>query len=365
MGSGQKDFDGGNWRSCQTARETGEHNNDADLKPPPSANAAPRFYGHPSPVHVSLDSCCVPTVLAFVEHRFVPEFVAMKRPAGRAYFQAILKHIITPEQVDRLFGINHAGPKGALTAKPGWPYLDSLLLCEVTAETIEYLTSNALKLGYSTQTAAHIQNVVRAILSHAIRSGAYSGMNPATLAKLPAITRKKSYTLTLSQLKDLLQAMRNPEKELAIFAMLTEMNVAEICGLQWKYINLSSLARMVDGEIVPPRTIAIRMQCYRGDFDVVPPGRIRFNRISELLASFVQELKTRKLYTGPDDFVLVSRNGTPVHPENIAARRLKPIGRTFEMPWLSWCVFHRTRDSMRTVYGRNMHEEIKKIIPLP
>lgn len=42
----------------------------------------------------------------FVERRFVPEYVSTKRAAGRAHFQAILKHILTPERVVRAFGVN-------------------------------------------------------------------------------------------------------------------------------------------------------------------------------------------------------------------------------------------------------------------
>jgi hypothetical protein len=41
----------------------------------------------------------------FVECRFAPEYVAVKRSAGRAHFQAILRHILTPEAVDRAFGV--------------------------------------------------------------------------------------------------------------------------------------------------------------------------------------------------------------------------------------------------------------------
>src|SRR5215472_1245043 len=43
------------------------------------------------------------TVADFVERSYIPDFVAIKRPAGRAHFQAILKHILPPERVAEAF----------------------------------------------------------------------------------------------------------------------------------------------------------------------------------------------------------------------------------------------------------------------
>src|SRR5580704_1646885 len=176
----------------------------------------------------------------FVERRFVSEYVSTKRAAGRAHFQAILKHILTPERVVRAFGVNAGKSSTRLKAIPGWPYMDSLRLSDVNQESIQRLVTAALKAGYSTQTATHIRNVIRTIFSQAIRSGSFYGANPATHVKLPAMSRRETHALTLTQLKQVMQWMRYPEKEIALFALLADMNVAEICGLQWKYVNLSN-----------------------------------------------------------------------------------------------------------------------------
>jgi integrase len=301
------------------------------------------------------------TILEFVERRFIPEFVSIKRRASRSYFRAILKHVLHPEQVIRAFGASLGRTNNRLTAIPNWPYLDSLQMCEINAEIIQHLISTAMKHGYSTQTATHIRNVIRSVFSHAIRTGYYSGPNPATLVTLPSMTRKEPHALSLAQLKDVMNAMRHPEKNIAAFALLTELSVAEICGLQWKYLNLSNCSRLVEEEIVPPRTIAVRLQSYRGEFGAVPESRRRLVRVPELLFSLLRDLKTRSDFTEPQDFVLVSRNGTPIHPENIAARRLKSIGRSFAAPWLSWRVFNRTRINLRSEAGRNLNEEFERI----
>ena len=118
--------------------------------------------------------------------------------------------------------------------------MDSLRLGEINSEKIQDLVEAALSAGYSTQTATHIRNVVRTIFWHAIRLGYFAGPNPATHVMLPTMSRKEAHALTLDQLKQVMHWMRYPEKEIALFALLTEMNVAEICGLQWKYVNLSN-----------------------------------------------------------------------------------------------------------------------------
>ena len=45
--------------------------------------------------------------------------------------------------------------------------------------------------------------------------------------------------------------MRYPEKDIALFALLTGMNVTEICGLKWQYVNLSNDRHIVDDEVIP------------------------------------------------------------------------------------------------------------------
>jgi site-specific recombinase XerC len=300
----------------------------------------------------------------FVERRFVPEYVSTKRAAGRAHFQAILKHILTPERVARAFRANTRKSSAKLKAIPGWPYMDSLRLSDVKQENIQSLIAAALKAGYSTQTATHIRNVIRTLFSQAIRSGAFDGANPATYVKLPAMSRRETHALTLTQLKQVMQWMRYPEKEIALFALLADMNVAEICGLQWKYVNLSNESHILEEDSIPPRTIAVRKQSYRSEFGPVVGTRKRFIPIPELLHSILQQLKHRKTLTAPDDFVLASRTGTPIYPDNIAARRLKWIGTTLEIPWLSWHVFHRTRTKLMAEFGRHLNKELEKTLPL-
>ena len=117
-------------------------------------------------------------------------------------------------------------------------------------------------------------------------------------------------------------------------------------------------------DIIPPRTIAVRVQSYRGEFGPVVGARKRFISLPEALYSILQQLKHRRTSTAPEDFVLVSRSGTSIYPDNVAARRLKWIGRVLDMPWLSWNVFQRTRVNLMAQFGRHLHKELENALPL-
>ena len=309
-------------------------------------------------------SAPVMSVLEFAETKFIPEYVTLKRSAGRAHFQSILKHVLTPEGVDRAFRVTSPHLRCKLSRVPDWPYMDSMSLNDVTAEKIQHLISTALLRGYSIQTATHIRNVIRTLFAYAKQVSCFEGENPAIPVALPGMARKKAHALTLDELKQVLQLMRYPEREIALLALLTRMSVAEICGLQWKYLNLSDTRRVVDGEWLAPRTIAVKKQSYRGEFGLVMPSRQRVVPMPELLCSVMSELKTRKRFTAPEDFVLPSRCGTPVSQDNVATRRLKSIGKTLAMPWLSWYVFHRTHLSLFSENGRYLQNELKGAITL-
>lgn len=297
----------------------------------------------------------------FVEQVFFPKYILPKRAAGRAHFQAIMKHILSPERANRAFGT--AGrSKVRLSAIPGWPYLDNLLLSEVTQDDVELLITTCLDHGYSSQMATHVRNVIRNMFSCATAYGYYSGLNPAAFVSTPAIAHKPVPTLTLAQLKQVFNLMRHPERHVALFALMTDMNVSEICGLKWKYVNLTTDRRYLLGESIPERSIAVKMQNYRGEYRDVIGKRNRLVLIPELLYSSLQELKHRSNYNSNENFVLSSRKGTPVNPDNLATRRLKWIAQSLDMPWLSWKVFHRTGISLQRDLGRYFNKELEKTL---
>ena len=73
-------------------------------------------------------TCAEMTIAEFVKNRFVPEHVAIKRTSGRTHYQAILKHVLRPEEVDEVFHPDAARSKAKLKANPAWPYMSNVRL---------------------------------------------------------------------------------------------------------------------------------------------------------------------------------------------------------------------------------------------
>lgn len=301
------------------------------------------------------------TVAEFVGRKFLPEHIATKRTPGRRHYQAILKHIISPEYVDQIFGDGQRS-RAKLKRNPNWPYVDNVRLLDIQPEHVQRLISVALEMGYSTQTAKHIRNVLSAIISHAIKEGYFMGGNPAILVSPPGMQRKTPHALTFDQTVRVMQAMRYPELEMTLIVILTGMNIAEICGLQWKYVNLTDHHANREGELILPRTIAVRKQWYRGELSSVPEGRRKNIPIQDLLKKCLMRLSQARV-GGWNDFVLVSRAGKPINQINVAARRLKSIGEQLEVPWLSWQVFRRTRGRLVHEFGAQLQHELAMAIP--
>jgi integrase len=302
------------------------------------------------------------TIAEFVERAFVPEHVAIKGLAGRTHYRAILKHVLTPEEVHRVFNLDTERSRTRLKAIPDWPYLSRLELTHTRPEHVEGLMLAAQSRGYSMQTVTHIRNVVSAIFSHARKSNYFHGPNPASQVAVPGMSRKEAHMLSLPQLQSVLELMRYPEREMTLLVIVTGMNVAEICGLQWKHVNLSPLEVDGTGEKIPAQTIAVRKQWYRGELNSVKIGRTRNVAISDLMLTVLKGLSQRGRFTRPEDFVLVSEAGTPVNETNIASRRLKSVGHELGMPWLSWHVFRRTRKDYLFRFGARFVDRLDAVL---
>jgi integrase len=136
-----------------------------------------------------------------------------------------------------------------------------------------------------------------------------------------------------------------------LMAILADINMSEICGLQWKRVNLNATESDADGDPIPPRTIAVRKQWYRDRLEDLKPSRVRTLSIPPPLLPVLVKLRNRARFSEPDDFVFVSRQGTPVNQNNIVERRLKPLAVQLGAPSLSWQVFRRTRKILLAKLG--------------
>jgi integrase len=300
----------------------------------------------------------------FVEGKFIPEHVEHKTLSGQTHYQSMLKHLLRPETVNRMFN-----PRGIVNGRlknvPGWPYLDELRLCDITSDHVRRLIAAASACGYSAQTVKHIKNVFFAIISYAQREGCFAGPNPVSQVRLPPVTRKTRHNVTISQTTAILELMQYPDREIALFSLTTGMNIVEICELQWKHVNLRNSEMYLDGELIPPRCLAVRARWNLSGIGDTNHARNRNIEIPERLLSHFRELSRRRANPNRNDFVLVSETGGPIPPESIRAERLKPIGKKLGIPWLSWQVLRRAHVSLLAEYRAQLAAQMMRRLSKP
>src|SRR5260370_26460518 len=119
---------------------------------------------------------------------------------------------------------------------------------------------------FRVQTVSHVRPPVSEICTQAKRLGWHTGDNPAKLVRRPEMVRRESHALSFDQSFSALASLQSPAREMVLFAILTSMNIAEICGLQWKRVNLNEQFTTVDGESLPPLTIPALPQWSPGEY---------------------------------------------------------------------------------------------------
>jgi len=268
----------------------------------------------------------------FIARKFEPEHVMMLKPGGRVHYRVQLAHIESA--------------------------IGKLALREVRREHIQQLCSDLLKktyrrskngpeVPYSVQSAVHLKNAASALFEHAKACRLYPGENPARYVRLPQMKRAPRQALTADQVQQVLALLSSPARELAYMAVMTSMNIAELCGLQWKHVNLSRTKWiMVDGEPVPPRAIAVRRQWREGaEGTLKASARRRTLPVTAEMEKTLRELNGRGTFTGAEDPVFVSRRGTPVDAHNLSNRVLRPAGQKLGLR-LGWHVFRHTHAAL-------------------
>jgi integrase len=297
--------------------------------------------------------------------KFLPEHIQRKSFAGRTHYQSILKHILRPETVNQLFNPGSEHLKTRLKAIPGWPYLDDVKLCELRADHVRNLTAAALAQGYSTQTVMHIRNVLGAIVTHAKRERLFTDENPVSGVELPPMCRKESQNLTIAQAKAMLRMMQYPEREIALIAITTGMSIQEICGLQWKHVNLTKTTIGCDRETIPSGCILLRQHWNPEGISELHPTRVRLIEVPQPLLLRLLRLRQEAASPTPSSFVLGTPSGAPIRPDSLRMIRLKAIGRTISIPSLSWRVVKRAHDAMLSELRNQLNTDLVSSAPLP
>ncbi|HTA41271.1 MAG TPA: tyrosine-type recombinase/integrase [Bryobacteraceae bacterium] len=197
--------------------------------------------------------------------------------------------------------------------------------------------------GYSVQAAKHERPSRRRFYTHAEQEGWFSGPNPAKFVKLPEMERSTPHALSFQQVVTPLPQLAKVPRLMVFLAIITSMNVAEICGLRWKRLNLTAEPIIMDDELLPPFMAGVREQWYKGEWgSVKAKARRRYVPLPQWAVAELRELRQRDNWVGPEDPVFAGDSGKPLCENAIVQCHLKPAGRKLGMPWLSWHDLRRT-----------------------
>lgn len=304
------------------------------------------------------------TVAEFVERRFIPEHVAMLKVAGRIHYESILPHVLEgiPERRRTFQGRKMKDGKWLEDkneqAIPRHFGIGKMRLRDVTQEQAQQLVSEAIRRGYSVQTAKHIKNVISGIFTHAEEKGWLSGRNPAYFVNLPEMERRPARALSFEELKTLLQSLELVPRTMVLCASLTSMNIAEVCGLRWKRVNLSADPITVDGESIPGFTAAVREQWHRREWGSVKAKARRRNLpLPSILVEALATVKAAAKPKSPEEPVFIGADGQqPLDQGAMLKGHVRKAASAFGAPKLGWHDLRRTFATMADQIGLTIGE---------
>ncbi len=190
------------------------------------------------------------------------------------------------------------------------------------------------------------------MFNHAKLKRAYYGDNPAWGVRMPEMQRKETHALSFDLGRELLILLPPVARAMALVSITTSLNVAEMLALRWKRVNMTGEVTVVGGEVLEPWSLAVRENYYCGKFGSVKAKSRRRNLpLGRSVVNALLEIRSTSRFTGPDDLIFASRNGTPLNESNLLKRVLKPAGEQLGIPWLSWHVFRHTHATLGEQIG--------------
>ena len=201
----------------------------------------------------------------------------------------------------------------------------------------------------SDSTVRNILNPVRACFATAVREGKVRH-NPTTGADLPHRERIRDddgaevRALGREQLAALLSVVHPHHRTMFRVLASTGLRISELIAIQWRHLRL-------DGS---QPAVRVRRAIVRGREE--PPKSRHGKRDVPLDAQLVSELRERRRaaeWGRDEDLVFPSLSGTPLNPENLRRRVLRPAAEEANAPWAGFHTFRHTCASMLFERGAN------------
>jgi integrase len=266
----------------------------------------------------------------FVDSHYKPGHMLTLKPATKAMYHSILRRHILPT-------------------------LEPIPMAEINTKLLQLLIGAKVEAGLSAQTITHIRNIISSVFRHAKRLGFHTGELPTEYLVLPKMQRKERGSLTPQQLRALIGALPHPWAAVAEVMACTGLRRGEMEGLRWTRVNLSDLAIVRDGEIIPANSLLVREQWQGGALETLKTPRSR--RTVPLSSTAWVALSLHQQMSGSTDFVFEGRSGRPLDLRNALKRQLKRAGTATGIPGICWHQLRHTFATFATMAGVTSSEK--------
>lgn len=280
-------------------------------------------------------------------HQYAPEWIERYQGRGRRGFRENTRDEY--ERVLRRWALQYFPERTRLTdISPsmvagfvGW-------LCEQTKARPTKEEPDR-RVPFSDSTVRNIVKPLRGCLATAVREGLIRS-DPARDVDLP-----HRPTVEGSEQDDV-RAMSRDELALLLslfpgrwrlffwFLAATGLRISEAIALQWRHVEL-------DG---PTPHVKVRRGLVKCRME---PPKSRYGRrdvpLDHALVGELRELRSERDETAPNDLLFAAMNGSPLMPNNIRRRVLKPAVEEAKLPWVGFHAFRHTCASLLFAEGRN------------
>ncbi len=211
-------------------------------------------------------------------------------------------------------------------------------LCDISREAIQAFLTAKLRSGLSWKTVKHLRGGLSRLLGSAEEWGFITG-NPAQKATLPRRERSlERAVLSLDQVWDLVQALDEPARSVALLLVLTGLRIGELLALRWRNVDLQA------GVLRVAETV------YDGHFDEPKTRRsVRSIPIGLQTCSILAALRADQ--SRPEALVFSTRAEKPLDRRNLLRRHLKPACKELGLPAIGWHSLRHCNATLLDVVG--------------
>jgi len=185
--------------------------------------------------------------------------------------------------------------------------------------------------GLAWNTVRNLRKLLSGILRTAVDWN-YLQENPVRRTKLPPRPRRASANYLLpEQVLQLLSELPEPYRSMVLLAVLTGVRRCELFALRWEALNLEKCV------------LEVRESVYKGHFST-PKTQSSHRKIplSSQALQLLQDRRAMRPDAKAEDLVFMSRTGTPLRPDNVLKRIIRPACDWLGLPRIGWHTFRHT-----------------------